>query len=288
MARDLGIGIGLRSAHYDEILGAARAPVEWFEAISENYMGLRGFASGGKPRRTLERVRERHPVVLHGVSLSIGSVDPLREDYLQRLRRLADEIQAEWVSDHLCWTGVHGQNLHDLMPLPYTEETLRHLVARVHRVQDALGRRLTLENVSSYVTFAHSEMTEWDFIAELARRSGCGLLVDLNNIFVSGRNHGFDPAQFLRAMPVDSVTQFHLAGHSDCGTHLVDTHDEPVREEVWALYSEAVRRFGAVPTLIEWDDKIPPLAELVAHAEKARNLRDAALAERRPVAELGA
>jgi uncharacterized protein (UPF0276 family) len=266
---DLGVGVGLRPPHFARLLEGPVSPhVRWLEALTENY-----FAEGGRPRRVLFRLRERYPVVLHGVSLSIGSTDPLSEEYLTRLRQLADEVDPSWVSDHCCWTGVNGENLHDLLPLPFTEETLRHLVPRVAHVQERLGRRILLENVSSYLTFSHSEMSEWEFLAELSRRADCGLLVDVNNIYVSSVNHRFDPLAFLAGIPRERVGQFHLAGHQDCGTHLLDTHDHPVCEPVWKLYAEAVRLFGRVSTLVERDDRIPPFATLEREARRAGEIR---------------
>jgi uncharacterized protein (UPF0276 family) len=271
----LGHGVGLRSEHYPHVL-AERPAVDWFEVISENFM-----VPGGNPRRVLRAVRERYPVVLHGVSLSIGSCDPLDTAYLDELAALAAEIAPAWISDHLCWGGVDGVNAHDLLPLPYTEEALAHVVERVGRVQDRLRRRILLENVSSYVTFGASTMPEWEFLAEVANRADCGLLVDVNNAFVSAHNHGFDPRRYLAGLPVGRVGQYHLAGHRDMGDWLLDSHDESVPEAVWALYREAVQRFGARAALVEWDDAIPPFAELMAQAERARAEELRALAERK-------
>jgi uncharacterized protein (UPF0276 family) len=259
----LGHGIGLRPPHYAEVVATAPA-VDWFEVISENFM-----VEGGNPRRVLRAVRERYPVVLHGVSLSLGSVDPLDERYLDRLAALAAEVQPAWISDHLCWSSFGGHTGHDLWPLPFTEEALDHLVPRVRRVQERLGRRILVENVSSYVQFASSTLSEWEFLAELARRADCGLLLDVNNVYVSAHNHGFSADDFLRGIPPERVGQMHLAGHSDAGTHLLDTHDHPVCDPVWDLYRRAVERFGAVSTLIERDDHIPPLAEVVAESHQA-------------------
>jgi uncharacterized protein (UPF0276 family) len=267
----LGFGLGLRPQHYRDILDGDPA-VDWFEVISENFM-----VAGGQPLSILERIRARYPIVMHGVSLSIASTAPLDFDYLGTLKALAARFEPKWVSDHLCWTGVHGVNLHDLLPFPYTHEALDHITARVHAVQDFLGRPLTLENVSTYVEFEQSEMTEWDFLAELTRRTGCWLLFDVNNVFVSAYNHGFDAVTFLDAIPSDRVVQFHLAGHSDMGDYLVDTHDHPVRSEVWDLYRAALERFGPVSTMIERDDNIPPLAELMEELEKAREIAAQAL-----------
>jgi len=271
-------GLGLRPQHYNEILDGPRR-VDWFEAISENYMG-----PGGKPLHYVERVRAEYPLVLHGVSLSIGTTDPLNMDYLDGLKALADRLQPMWMSDHLCWTGAHGRNMHDLLPLPYTEEALAHVAARVQRVQEHLGRELVLENVSSYVEFAHSTMSEWEFIAELTKRTGCGLLLDVNNIYVSAFNHGFDAQDFLSGIPKDRVRQIHLAGHSNMGTHIIDTHDAPVVDPVWELYADALRRFGPVPTMIERDDNIPPFAELVEELDKARLLARETLSAQRDAA----
>ena len=270
--RHLGHGIGLRPKHYPQVLDGVRA--DWFEVISENFM-----IPGGRPLSVLERVRADRPVVLHGVSLSIGSTDDLNTGYLDELRTLADRIQPAWISDHLCW-GSHGQRYaHDLLPLPFTEEALAHVVERVRRVQERLGRRILLENVSSYLTYASSSIPEWDFLAEVARRADCLILLDVNNVYVSATNHGFDAAEYLRGIPVDRVGQFHLAGHQDLGTHLLDTHDTAVPDPVWSLYRDAVRRFGRVSTLLEWDDHIPPLDEVLAEAEKARAFEKAVLEE---------
>ena len=267
----LGHGVGLRRDHFERVLsGPAR--VDWFEAISENFM-----VPGGRPLDVLTRVRERYPVVLHGVSLSIGSTDPLDEGYLDRLLGLTKRFEPAWVSDHLCWTGVGGRQAHDLLPLPYTEQAIGHVVGRVLRVQERLGRPIAIENVSSYVAYAHSAMPEWEFLAEVARRSGCGILLDINNIYVSSRNHRFDPRTYLQGVPTDKVWQFHLAGHSNQGAFLLDTHDHPVIDEVWDLYRDAVRRFGPVSTLIEWDDNIPEFERLEEESGRARAIQDEAL-----------
>jgi hypothetical protein len=264
-----GFGLGLRPDHYADFRSAPQR-VDWLEILSENYL-----VPGGKPLAHLDAIRRDYPMAMHGVSLSIGSTDPLDEDYLRGLRALADRVQPAWISDHLCWTGVDGTNMHDLLPLPYAEATLRHVAGRVERVQERLGRRLVLENVSSYVAFAHDEMTEWDFLAELARRADCEILLDVNNVYVSAMNHGFDPRTFIDALPRARVRQIHLAGHEDRGTCLVDTHDHPVCEAVWDLYAHALSRLGAVPTMIERDDRIPPLAELVAELDRARAIATA-------------
>lgn len=264
--RRLGFGLGLRPQHYSDIL-SGDPPIDWFEAISENYM-----VRGGQPLAMLEKIRARYPIVLHGVSMSIASTAPLDETYLTDLKSLADRFEPEFVSDHLCWTGVHGINLHDLLPVPYTREALDHIAARVQHVQDFLRRPFVLENVSSYVRFTHSEMSEWEFISELTRRTGCYLLLDVNNVFVSSFNHDYDGRTFIEGIPKDRVVQFHLAGHEHNMTHIVDTHDAMVCDEVWDLYAEAIRRFGPVSTLIERDDNIPPLAEMVAELERARDV----------------
>ncbi|HUO79442.1 MAG TPA: DUF692 domain-containing protein [Steroidobacteraceae bacterium] len=273
MHRPLGFGLGLRPPHYGAVL-ETRPAVDWFEVITENYL-----VGGGRPLHFLDEVRARYPVVMHGVSLSIGSTAPLDLDYLGRVRELAARCQPEWVSDHLCWTGTDGRNLHDLLPLPYTEEALAHLVPRIGRVQELLGRPLVLENVSSYVSYSSSAMSEWEFLSALVARTGCRLLLDVNNVYVSSRNHGFDPREFLDGVPVAAVQQFHLAGHLDLGTQVIDTHDAPVREEVWDLYAHALRRFGAVSTLLERDDNIPPLEELVAELGRARAVARRTLSE---------
>ena len=264
----LGHGVGLRRDHFERVLSGPTA-VDWFEALSENFM-----VDGGRPLDVLTRLRQRYPIVLHGVSLSIGSADELDEAYLDRLDALARRFEPAWVSDHLCWTGVGGRNAHDLLPLPYTQEALVHVVSRVQRVQERLGRPIALENVSSYVAYRQSALTEWEFLAEVARRSGCGILLDINNIYVSARNHRFDPRDYLNGIPPQSVWQFHLAGHSDKGDYLLDTHDHPVVDPVWDLYRDAVRRFGEVSTLIEWDDRIPTFERLEQESERARAIHD--------------
>ena len=262
----IGFGLGLRPVHYPEILNHDPS-VDWFEVISENYM-----VPGGQPLQILERIRARYPIVMHGVSLSIASTAALNMDYLAALKSLAERFEPRWISDHLCWTGVHGVNLHDLLPIPYTQEALDHVASRVHQVQDYLGRPLTLENVSSYVSFGRSEMPEWEFIAELTRRTGCWLLFDVNNVYVSAFNHEYDPREFIDGIPADRVLQFHVAGHSHMETHIIDTHDAPVCNDVWDLYRYALQRFGAVSTIIERDDDIPPLAELVDELDIARGI----------------
>jgi uncharacterized protein len=265
----LGFGVGLRRPHYAHIL-EQRPAMDWFEVISENFM-----VTGGRPLEVLAAVRDRAPVVLHGVSLSIGTTDPLNRKYLADLRALARRFEPAWISDHLCWTGAAGHNLHDLLPLPYTTEVVRHVSQRIREVQDFLERPILLENVSSYLTFRDSTLSEWEFLRAVTEQADCGILLDINNIFVNAFNHRFSAEQYLDTIPVERVVQFHLAGHSDHGTHLLDTHDQPVREEVWALYQRAVRRFGAVSTLIEWDDNIPEFSVLADTAERARRICEA-------------
>src|SRR5271166_4596691 len=260
----LGYGVGLRRQHYSHVL-EKRPRVDWFEVISENFM-----VAGGRALEVLEGVRANYPIVMHGVSMSIGSTDPLNRSYLRQLRDLARRFEPAWISDHLCWTGVGGRNLHDLLPLPYTEEVVSHVAARIREVQDFLERPILIENVSSYMKFQDSTMTEWEFLAEIAERGDCGILLDINNIFVSAFNHRFDARAYIDAIPTERVVQFHLAGHSDHGTYLLDTHDHPVRDEVWDLYAHAVGRFGAVSALIEWDDNIPEFGVLTETANRAR------------------
>jgi uncharacterized protein (UPF0276 family) len=261
-----GFGLGLRTDHYQDFL-RERQPVDWLEVISENYM-----VPGGKPLHFLDRIRADYPMVMHGVSLSIGGADPLDMDYLRELRALARRIEPGWISDHLCWTGVDHTNLHDLMPMPYTEASLRHLADRVSQVQDSLGRRLVLENVSSYLRYAADEMNEWEFIAELTRRTDCLLLLDVNNVFVSSVNHKFDPRRYIDAMPAERVAQIHMAGHEDHGDYVIDTHDHPIRAEVFELYRYTLARVGQVPTMIERDDNIPALPELLDELAVLRDI----------------
>jgi uncharacterized protein len=259
-------GLGLRTTHYSAFLAEPQR-VDWLEIISDNYM-----VPGGKPLAMLDALRERYPMVMHGVSLSIGSAQGVDRSYLQALATLARRVQPAWVSDHLCWTGANGHQMHDLLPLPCTDEALRIVASNVRQVQDALGRRLVLENVSSYVEFKHSTMDEAQFLSALCAEADCELLVDINNIHVSAVNHGFDALDYLRQLPPGRVRQFHLAGHTDHGDHLVDTHDHPVAPAVWALYRQALERFGPVPTMIERDDDIPPLPELIAELDIARGI----------------
>ncbi|MYN05747.1 MNIO family bufferin maturase [Pseudoduganella aquatica] len=271
-----GYGLGLRPAHYHAIVGTAPAEsgVDWFEILSENYL-----VPGGKPLAMLDRIRQDYPLAMHGVSMSIGSPQGPSDDYLRALKQLIDRVQPLWVSDHLCWTGIHGNNLHDLLPLPYTDEAVATVVANVRRVQDFLERPLLLENVSSYLSYAADSLQEWDFVATVAEESDSLILLDVNNIYVSSVNHGFDPQVYLRALPANRVQQIHLAGHSAQQGCIIDTHDQAVAEAVWALYADALRRFGRVATMIERDDNIPPLPELVTELQRARQLGCAVLAE---------
>lgn len=269
-----GFGLGLRPLHYPAFL--ERPPeLDFLEIISENFM-----VAGGRPLATLDALRERYPIVMHGVSMSIGSADGVDLAYLRRLRTLTERVRPAWVSDHLCWTGVHGRNTHDLLPLPYTEEALAVVCENIHLAQDVLERPLVIENPSSYLTFAASEMTEWAFLGEMCARTGCALLLDVNNIHVSAENHGFDALEFLDGVPADRVWQVHLAGHTANGDLLIDTHDQPVPDPVWRLYDAACRRFGPVATMIERDDNIPPLEDLLAELEIARIVASEALARR--------
>jgi hypothetical protein len=262
----LGYGLGLRTEHYLSIL-ETKPQVDWFEVLSENYM-----VPGGKPLYFLDRIRALYPVVMHGVSLSIGSVEPLDKTYLHDLRKLADRIQPEWISDHLCWTGVHGQNIHDLLPLPYTQESANHVVERVKQVQDFLGRRILLENVSSYASYIDSDMTEWEFISYIANKADCLLLLDVNNIYVSSFNHNFDSKAFVDGVPHNRVCQIHLAGHQNNGDYIIDTHDAPVIDPVWDLYAYAIAKLGNISTMIERDDNIPALEVLVEELQRAREI----------------
>ncbi|WP_330083606.1 DUF692 domain-containing protein [Methylocystis iwaonis] len=264
--RSLGFGLGLRPIYYPDILERNPA-VDWFEIISENYM-----VPGGRPLVILDRIRASYPIVMHGVSMSLASVDQLDFDYLTALKALATRIEPAWISDHLAWTGVDGANLHDLLPIPFTSETLRHVAERIMRVQDFLGRRILVENASTYVSVDGSEMSEHEFLTELAESADCLLLLDVNNVFVSSFNHGFDPVRYIDTLPADRVQQIHLAGHSDYVTHKVDTHDHPVCGDVWELYAHARNRFGDVSSMIERDDQFPPFEELMREVEKMRGI----------------
>ena len=262
----LGFGLGLRTKHYSDILETKPA-VDWFEVLSENYM-----VPGGQPLNILDRIRADYPIVMHGVSLSIASTAPLNIKYLEDLKSLAERVQPKWVSDHLCWTGVHGRNLHDLLPIPYTQEALDHVVERVNKVQEFLGRQIAMENVSSYVSFKESDMPESEFLSELTKRTDCWVLFDVNNVFVSAFNHGFDAKKFIKGIPRDRVVQFHVAGHEHNDTYIIDTHDAPVCDDVWDLYRSALEHFGPVSTMIERDDSIPSLPELLEELNEAKRI----------------
>lgn len=261
---NLGLGVGLRSVHFSHILENWPA-VDWFEIISENYID-----SQGRPRWVLDQVAERYPVVMHGVSLSIGSTDPLDFAYLAKLKRLAAETGARWISDHVCWTGVQGKNTHDLLPIPYNDETLRHVADRVRQVQEFLERPLVLEDPSSYVTFAASTMSEWEFLSRLVDETGCGLLLDVNNVYVSAVNHDFDPVEYIDNLPWENIVQFHLAGHTNLGDYCIDTHDGQVIDPVWRLFQLAHQRTGGASTLLEWDANIPDFPTLHREVLKAK------------------
>jgi uncharacterized protein len=260
-----GFGLGLRPEHYGEFISAAQR-VDWLEILSDNYL-----VPGGKPLFYLDKIRCDYPMAMHGVAMNLGSVDPLDIDYVQSIKALAQRVEPAIISDHLCWTGFAGQRLHDLLPLPYTEEAVKHLSARIQQAQDILGRRLVIENVSSYME-ADTPMQEWEFVSAIAEAADCELLVDINNIYVSSRNHGFDPLRYLQALPTARVRQFHLAGHSHNGALCIDTHDHPVCAAVWQLYQQAVDLFGSIPVMIERDDNIPPLSELVNELDQARDI----------------
>jgi|ERR1700722_562111 len=266
--KNLGFGLGLRPDHYEAILSDL-PPIGFFEALTENYL-----VPGGKPLHYLERIRAQYPLVLHGVSLSIGSTQPLNREYLKALKALMLRVEPHWISDHLCWTGTDGVNLHDLMPVPYTEEALNHVVPRIQEVQDFVGERILLENVSSYVSYKDSPLTEWEFLAELSARADCLLLLDVNNVYVNSVNHHFDPDDFLRGIPRHRVAQIHLAGHERQESFIIDTHDAPVAESVWNLYRLAGERFGAVSTMIERDANIPPLEDLLEELDIARRMTE--------------
>lgn len=267
----LGHGIGLRPIHYQAILDE-KPKIDWLEIMTEDYLDI-----GGRPLYYLHQIREHYPMVMHGVSLSIGSSDPVNIDYLSKVKKLADKINPEWISDHLCWTGVNQMNMHDLLPLPYTEDALKHVVNKVKQVQDYLERPILLENVSSYITFKQSEMNEWEFLNAVAEQANCLILLDINNIYVSAYNHGFDPKDYLLSVPTNRVQQFHLAGHQNFGEYIIDTHDHPIADAVWKLYAEAVKHFGSISTLIERDENIPPLTELLNELAEAKRIFNDAL-----------
>lgn len=275
--KKLGFGLGFRQCHFNDIV-ASQHQSQWFEAITENYLGIPGLGPGPS-LLNLEKLRSHYPVVLHGVSLSIGGTDPINVDYLNAAQKLFDRIEPEWVSDHLCWTGVHGRQSHDLLPLPYTRDTVKHVVSRIQFVQEFWQRPLVIENVSSYVTYHESEMSEAEFLSEVIKASGCKLLLDVNNIYVSSRNHGADPEAYLKIIPWPEVVQMHLAGHTDHGDFVIDTHDHEVCDDVWSLYEKALcyalkhsKNPENIAIMIERDDKIPPLSELLKELEIARTI----------------
>lgn len=269
----LGFGLGLRPEHYEEIL-LESPPLDWLEIITENYL-----IEGGKPHYYLDKIRQNYPLVMHGVSLSIGSTDPLDFDYLKQVKRLAERIEPVWISDHLCWTGVTNLNMHDLLPLPYTMQAIDHAVNRIKEVQNFLDRRILIENVSSYLTYKQSEMQEWEFLTEIANRADCYILLDINNIFVSAINHGFNPLEYIKGVPNQRIYQIHLAGHTNHNHYLIDTHDAPIIQDVWELYRTALHHFGPVSTMIERDDHIPPLKELLLEVERARQIANEIIQE---------
>lgn len=269
----LGFGLGLRPSHYEAIL-TENPPVDWFEIITENYL-----IPGGKPLYYLDAIRERYPIVMHGVSLSIGSHDPLDTTYLQEVKQLCERVNPRWISDHLCWTGVDGKNAHDLLPLPYTMDTVHHVVDRIKHVQDILNQRILIENVSSYLTYHESSLTEWECIKEICERADCLLLLDVNNVYVSAINHEFDPMEYIKALPKERIYQIHLAGHTNMGDYLIDTHDHDIIAPVWALYEKTLKHTGLISTMIERDDNIPPLAELLIELNHARKLAADCVAE---------
>ena len=273
----LGFGLGLRTQHFDVVLNT-EPDIDWFEVLSENYM-----VAGGKPRYYLKEIGERYPLVMHGVSLSIGSTDPLNMDYLKALKQLVNDVQPQWISDHICWTSIHGVNSHDLLPLPYTEETVKHVAQRIKTVQDFLGRRILMENVSSYLSYQDSSMDEWEFVNTVAEAADCLILLDINNIYVSARNHNFNPLDYLNKINPKRVQQFHLAGHSDYGDYVIDTHDHDVPSSVWDLYCAALKRFGGISTMIERDANIPEFSALEAELTIARNIARDTLGKTHPL-----
>jgi uncharacterized protein (UPF0276 family) len=269
---NLGLGVGLRTVHFGHILNK-KPKVDWFEIVTENFLD-----TGGRPLWILDQIAERHPIVVHGVSMSVGSTDPVDRVFLNKIKSLAKRVKAVWVSDHVCWTGVAGRNLHDLLPMPYSEEALKHMVNKIRQVQDLLERPLVLENPSSYVEFTSSSMPEWEFIARMAEDADCGLLLDVNNVYVSSFNHGFDPETYIRAIPPERIAYFHIAGHTNFGTHILDTHIGPIIDPVWKLYRLAHQLTGGRSTLLEWDEEIPAFPVVHREVLKARKYMEAALA----------
>lgn len=269
----LGFGLGLRTDHYETIINE-KPSVDWFEIITENYL-----VPGGQPLYFLDKIRENYPMVMHGVSMSIGSCDPIDWDYLAEVKQLASRIQPHWISDHLCWTGVQNKNTHDLLPLPYTTETMNHVVSRIQQVQEFLGRPFLIENVSSYIAYQDSIISEWEFVTEIIQRAGCLLLLDVNNIYVSSINHEFNPLDYIAAIPSDKIYQIHLAGHSNMGDYIIDTHDHAIIDPVWDLYAETIRHHGLISTMIERDDNIPPLSELLAELNHAKKIMETMIEE---------
>lgn len=263
----LGFGLGLRTDHYQDILDKKPRDIDWLEIISENYM-----IDGGKPLYFLDKIRQDYPMVMHGVSMSIGSTDPLNFDYLQQLKALIKRIEPIWFSDHLCWTGVDHQNMHDLLPLPYTEAAVNHIADRISQIQDFMGRQMLIENLSSYITYTHDAMTEWEFLTAIAEKADCYILLDVNNIYVSSFNHHFDPMDYLQGVPADRVWQHHLAGHQNNGNLIIDTHDHPIIDPVWELYEKTAELLGPVSTMIERDGNIPTLDEVIAELNLARDI----------------
>jgi len=263
----LGFGLGLRTEHYDDILELKPKQIDWLEIISENYM-----VDGGKPLYYLDTIREQYPMVMHGVCMSLGSTDPLNYDYLKKLKILVNRIEPEWFSDHLCWTGVDHKNMHDLLPLPYTEQAVNHLADRISAVQDFMGRQMLVENLSSYITYCDDAMTEWEFLTAIVEKADCYLLLDVNNIYVSSFNHHFDPIEYLEGVPAERIWQHHLAGHSNEGNLIIDTHDADIIDPVWSLYEKTAKCLGPVSTMIERDGNIPELSSLLNELEHAQRI----------------
>lgn len=269
----IGFGLGLRTDYYNTIL-EEKPPVDWFEIITENYL-----VPGGRPLFHLDKIREHYPMVMHGVSLSIGSTDPLDLSYLKEVKTLAERIEPYWISDHLCWTGIQGKNMHDLLPLPYTEKSIQHVVERIQQVQDFLGQRILIENVSSYLTYKQSTMTEWDFLNEISQRADCYILLDVNNIYVSAVNHEFNPLEYVNAIQSERIYQIHLAGHSDMGDYIIDTHDHAIVDAVWKLYAATIKRHGKISTMIERDDHMPSFDVLLSELSHARTIAETSTEE---------